>query len=181
MNFNIQYPISDIRYSRRSRRRAGFTLIEMLVASLLLSMMVVILSMIFSSSAIAWRTGTAGVSGLHKARKNLAAYQLAADSCIPHLEGEKRGLGYIRAVWMNGTTLVDAEGKTGVTRGFSDTSTGSAGVDSSKPFKQNLPINGITENSFQTYIVGVGSAGPDRTWDTKDDIATWPRNAGGNL
>ena len=29
-------------------------------------------------------------------------------------------------------------------------------------------------NGGKTFIVGVRSAGPDRQWDTEDDISTWP-------
>ena len=41
--------------------KRGFTILEMLVASLLLGMMVTVLTMIFNQSSIAWRTGIAGV------------------------------------------------------------------------------------------------------------------------
>ena len=44
------------------RRRNGFTLVEVLVASLLLGMLVVILTMVFNQSSIAWRTGKASVA-----------------------------------------------------------------------------------------------------------------------
>ena len=29
-------------------------------------------------------------------------------------------------------------------------------------------------NGGKAFIVGVRSAGPDRKWDTEDDISTWP-------
>ena len=41
--------------------RKGFTILELLVASLLLGMLVTIMTQIFSQSSIAWSTGTAGV------------------------------------------------------------------------------------------------------------------------
>ena len=44
--------------------RRGFTILELLVASLLLGMLVTILTMIFNQSSIAWRTGVAGVADL---------------------------------------------------------------------------------------------------------------------
>jgi len=69
----------------------------MLVASLLLSMLVVALSMVFSSSASAWRIGRAGVDGLHRMRHDLSGYQLAADNALPNLKGEGSGIGYIRS------------------------------------------------------------------------------------
>ena len=44
--------------------KKGFTIIELLVASLLLGLLVTILTMVFNQSSIAWRIGTAGVSDL---------------------------------------------------------------------------------------------------------------------
>ena len=53
--------------------RRGFTLLELMVASLLLSMLVTVLTMVFNSASIAWRTGTAGVAELKDVRTELAA------------------------------------------------------------------------------------------------------------
>ena len=64
---------------KRLNDRSGFTLIEMLVASLLLGMLVTILTMVFNSSSIAWRTGKAGVSQLSLMRRQLS---LAGDQSI---------------------------------------------------------------------------------------------------
>ena len=50
-------------------RREGFTLVEVLVASLLLGMLVTILTMVFNQSSIAWRTGKASVSVIDKMRR----------------------------------------------------------------------------------------------------------------
>ena len=167
-------------------KRAGFTLLEMLVASLLLSMLVVALSMVFSSSASAWRIGRAGVDGLHDMRHRLSEYQLAADNALPNLKGEGTGIGYVRSVWVNGSSLIDQDGdNVSNGRGFdtSDIFGGQSGVDTSgkKPFKTNLSAGSANGNSFKNYIVGVGSAGPDREWNTKDDIATWPNDTGGGI
>ena len=52
--------------------KRGFTILELLVASLLLGMLVTILTMIFNQSSIAWRTGVAGVADLDDARANMA-------------------------------------------------------------------------------------------------------------
>lgn len=165
-------------------RKGGFTLLEMLVASLLLSMMVVALSMVFSSSASAWRIGRAGVSGLHDVRKELSEYQLSSDNALPNLRGKGRDVGFVRSVWMNGTTLIDQDGDSVDGRGFdvSDVYGGKSGLDASgnKPFKSKS-VGSIRGNSFRNYIVGVGSAGPDHVWNTKDDIATWPNDTGGGI
>lgn len=166
--------------------RGGFTLLEMLVASLLLSMLVVALSMVFSSSASAWRIGRAGVDGLHDIRHRLSEYQLASDNALPNLRGRGSGVGYVRAVWMKGSSqLVDIDGDTAKARGFETTDVygGQSGVDTSgrKPFKTDLSAGSVNGNSFKNYVVGAGSAGPDREWNTKDDIVTWPNDSRGGI
>jgi len=166
--------------------KGGFTLLEMLVASLLLSMMVVALSMVFSSSAASWRIGRAGVDGLHKMRHRSSDYQLSADNALPNLKGKGSGVGYVRAVWVSGSSLVDLDGN-GVSngRGFdtADVYGGQQGVDTSgnRPFKQDLSVGSANGNSYDNYVIGVGSAGPDHEWGTKDDIATWPNNKDGGI
>ena len=62
--------------------RKGFTILELLVASLLLGMLVTIMTQIFSQSSIAWSTGTAGVVELDDARRDMAALQVKADALI---------------------------------------------------------------------------------------------------
>lgn len=166
--------------------KRGFTLLEMLVASLLLSMMVVALSMVFSSSASAWRIGRAGVDGLHDMRHRLSEYHLSADNALPNLRGEGVGVGYVRPVWMSGSSLVDQDGDDiSNYRGFEtkDIYGGQSGIDTSgkKPFKTGLSGGSVNGNGFRNYIVGAGSAGPDREWNTKDDIATWPNDLGGGI
>ena len=52
--------------------KRGFTLIEMLVASLLLGMLVTMLTELFSQSSIAWSAGTAMVTDLDDARYGIA-------------------------------------------------------------------------------------------------------------
>ena len=63
-------------------RRRGFTLIEVLVASLLLSMLVVILTMVFNQSSIAWRTGKANVAEMDEMRRRLSQIQRQADDVL---------------------------------------------------------------------------------------------------
>ena len=64
--------------------RNGFTLLEVLVASVLMGMLVTILTVIFNQSAIAWRTGKAGVADMSETERNLARIHAAADSAIPY-------------------------------------------------------------------------------------------------
>jgi prepilin-type N-terminal cleavage/methylation domain-containing protein len=60
--------------------KKGFTIIELLVASLLLGMLVTILTMIFDQSSIAWRTGIAGVADLDDVRNDVAEIRDEADN-----------------------------------------------------------------------------------------------------
>lgn len=63
--------------------RKGFTLIELIVASLLLGMLVTVLTMIFNQSSIAWRTGVASVADLDDVRDNIAEVRDEADNAFP--------------------------------------------------------------------------------------------------
>lgn len=60
--------------------KRGFTILELLVASLLLGMLVTILTMIFNQSSIAWRTGVAGVSHMDEVRDDVAEIREEADN-----------------------------------------------------------------------------------------------------
>lgn len=160
------------------RRKEGFTLLEMMVAALLLGMLVSMLTMIFTSSASAWRIGEAGAWGLRNARRDLAAWQRAATDALPRLKGKSGGnLGYISAVWVDGNTLKTSDG-TQAKRGFSNkppAGIGSEGASASQPgVTSGLTVNLESSKGARNYIVGAGSAGPDGEWDTDDDIVSWP-------
>lgn len=60
--------------------RRGFTILELLVAALLLGMLVTVLTMVFNQSSIAWRTGVAGLLDMDEVRDNVAAVRDEADS-----------------------------------------------------------------------------------------------------
>ena len=60
--------------------KRGFTILELLVAALLLGMLVTVLTMIFNQSSIAWRTGVAGLLDMDEVRDNVAAVRDEADS-----------------------------------------------------------------------------------------------------
>ena len=60
--------------------RRGFTILELLVAALLLGMLVTVLTMVFNQSSIAWRTGVTGLMDMDEVRDNVAAVRDEADS-----------------------------------------------------------------------------------------------------
>ncbi len=68
--------------------KRGFTLLEVLVASVLMGMLVTILTMIFNQSAIAWRTGKAGVADMTETERKLARIHAYADSVVPFTGGD---------------------------------------------------------------------------------------------
>ena len=63
--------------------KRGFTILELLVASLVLGMLVTVLTMIFNQSSIAWRTGVAGLLDMDEVRDNIAAVRDEADCLYP--------------------------------------------------------------------------------------------------
>ena len=162
--------------------RKGFTILELLVASLLLGMLTTILTMIFNQSAIAWRTGTAMVADLDDVRDNIATLREEADNAFVW-DGKVRRLV---SVWNaagdlndracdaedsaansdgNGRNRANMLEKTTVKSKTAAWSTG-----------QNVVMVGQGDggNSAKTYTVNVMSAGPDREFDTWDDIWSFP-------
>lgn len=169
-----------------NRSKSGFTLLEMLVASLLLGMLVTILTMVFNSSSIAWRTGKSGVAQLSMVRRQLSLVQYRADNLLPRVDPSSESrIGYVVTPWC-------AEKKNGGaflrTRAVQDASSVQCGFtrpdfSSLKSAKSSpgvnpwLPITDLGSvklGSAQSYTVGVLSFGPDGKRNTADDISTWP-------
>ena len=160
------------------RKRAAFTLLEVLVASVLMGMLVTILTMIFNQSAIAWRTGKAGVADMTETERKLARIHGYADSVLPFTGGDRY---CVVSPWDDADR--DDSGRFNV-RGIRKASELHKRFESVNGNFQN--DNGGNGNWAQTglgspdlnggksFIVGVRSAGPDRQWETEDDISTWP-------
>lgn len=158
--------------------KKGFTILELLVASLLLGMLVSILTMMFNQSSISWRTGVAGVADLDLVRQNVAELRDEADNAYVWNGEIKRIVG----LWNEDGTLrdrawnVDAE-KTQVNEaGFlrnraSNVSAASARLSA---FKVVAVGSGDSGGGIKTYVVNVKSAGPDREHGTYDDIWSYP-------
>ncbi len=163
--------------------RAGFTLIEMLVASLLLGMLVTILTMVFNASSIAWRTGKAGVSQLSTMRRQLSLAQNRADNLLPRIDtSSKSTMGLVQGAWhADGKLRTRAVSKyQSNSSGFEDPSFSSYdSADSSfqaasTPWRRVSNLGSLQSGSSDTYTVGVTSYGPDGRKDTGDEITTWP-------
>lgn len=165
---------------KRLRDRSGFTLIEMLVASLLLGMLVTILTMVFNSSSIAWRTGKAGVSQLSLMRRQLSLAQRRADDMLPRVDmSSKTKIGLVAGAWhADGKVRTRAVSTYKGDGWFAQPNFGSYESDAStltvNPWQQLNGLGSLKGGSSHTYTVGVLSYGPDGKKDTGDDISTWP-------
>ena len=66
----------------KADRRAGFSMIEVLVASTILVVIVMMLSMLFQQTSLAWRTGVKRASGYMQIRSALGAIQRDASAAV---------------------------------------------------------------------------------------------------
>lgn len=161
--------------------KKGFTILELLVASLLLGMLVTILTMIFNQSSIAWRTGVSGVAAMDKVRDNVAEVREEADNLfifgntVNRLTGLWGSDGMLRKRACFGPNVKpkssdDSAYEIVVLR---------SSVNGNTKGRNIGPVDvgsGGGGKSVQTYTVGVTSWGPDGKKDTYDDITTWPDN-----
>ena len=158
--------------------KRGFTIIEVLVASLLLGMLVSILTMMFNQSSISWRTGLAGVSDLDEVRQNMAELRDEADAAYVWNGEIKRTIG----LWdESGTLRRRAWNADGAGSGSIDATLLAAKASSVANASARLSTFGLISvgtgdsgGSVKTYTVNVKSAGPDREFGTYDDIWSYP-------
>lgn len=165
--------------------KRGFTIIELLVASLLLGMLMTILTMVFNQSSIAWRLGTAGVADLDDIRDNMAELRDEADNAfISKLQGNYEVHRTVGLWDVNGglrDRACDAKGSqvygderlraNFLIAKLEGSLSDSTKLKDLKP--QNVGQVG-KKNNTNTYMVNVMSAGPDREFDTWDDIWSSP-------
>ena len=176
--------LSTINYQLSTeRKRAAFTLLEVLVASVLMGMLVTILTMIFNQSAIAWRTGKAGVADMSETERKLSRIHAYADSVLPYTGGDNY---CVVSPWddmtTDSSTTFNKRGlrKAADLRKKFQTIGGSFYNDNADHSRWSQTGLGNPDvNGGRSFIVGVRSAGPDRQWDTEDDISTWPDEVDG--
>ena len=148
--------------------RKAFTLLELLVATMLLAMLVTILTMIFNQSSVAWTIGVASITDLKDARQQDAQMMDAADNAFL---AENDRLLRVVSVW-------DDSGNVR-TRACEKLSSGYVNKNDLRDQSgysvrsQGLGSSGSGE-SRTAYIVGVTSWGPDGQQGTWDDITTMP-------
>jgi len=156
--------------------RRGFTIIELLVASLLLGVLVTILTMVFNQSSIAWRTGIAGIVDMDDVRENIAEVREEADNAFVY-DGK---LYRLTGLWDKNGDLrnraCDAPGSTDENDSHAEylrnklSNLGNLKPDDVKAFS----VGDGQAKSSKSYTVNVMSAGPDKKFDTWDDIWSWP-------
>ena len=180
--------------------RKGFTILELLVASLLLSMLVTMLTMIFNQSSIAWNTGVASVSDLETVRTKLGGYHSVFDEALPGVgqqnvnvsgNSDNREIKY-RTVSLfrnwNGSGQLDGQQASVKCQGrsFDEIDWNKSGnLDNYQSRMQDV-ARGTSSGSLGNgtrwnkgnggFIVGVRSWGPDRQEGTDDDITTYPED-----
>ena len=173
----------------RCGNRQAFTLIEVLVASLLLGMLVVILTMVFNQSSIAWRTGKASVSQMDEMRRLLSQVQRRGGELLPGVDaGDSTKLGCVDSAWNNenwngtrGSLNRRAVEKYDDSRfRLSDRLVRSSQIDPSRYnqawFRPDQDFYDAETGKLKAFTVGVWSFGPDGQRETADDISTWPDN-----
>ena len=179
--FNLQSSIFNLHHSSAAGRR-GFTLIEILVASLLLGMLMTILTMVFNSSAIAWRTGKASNSMMSQARRQLSYSQYLADNALPRVDTkDKSKTGRVLGPWDGKGELRKRAVEIYPAAKFQQLfdlpewdSLGSNGSSVPQPWQEVRNIKKLRADGDDTYVVGVLSWGPDGNLGTTDDINTMP-------
>lgn len=158
--------------------RKGFTILELLVASLLLGMLMTILTMIFNQSSIAWRTGKAVTDDMSVVRENIAEVREEADNAFVHAGQLYR----ITGLWDSKGDLRDrACDAPGSVEAAANEATylrnKISGLSNLKPSNMKSFSVGSSEGSDakrQNFTVNVKSAGPNGTFNDYDDIWSWP-------
>lgn len=160
--------------------KKGFTILELLVASLLLGMLMTILTMIFSQSSIAWRTGTAVVADLDDVRTNIAEVREEADNAyiwdnkIHRIIGLWDDQGNLRQrAWDVGAEGSKAENQAGF---LANRAGGSISDDSDiKDFRAPADVSASGGyGKINTYKINVKSSGPNKKLGDYDDIWSDP-------
>ena len=156
--------------------RKGFTIIELLVASLLLGLLVTILTMIFNQSSIAWRTGIAGTVDMDQVRENIAEVREEADNAFVWGNQLYRntGLWQENGTFRNRSCSAPDQNDQSITQPAYLRSKMS-NIASLQPKDFNgFSVGSGNAKAAKTYTVNVMSAGPDRQFDTYDDVWSWP-------
>ena len=141
-------------YSVIGKSRQGFTILELLVASLLLSMLVTMLTMIFNQSSVAWSSGVASMKMLGGERAGLGAWHDIQDDILPGVTDKNATTGQSdnRRLWYRTVSLFDGLSSDSLRSSFSQNRIRTDGQCVTRAFDQ------IAWGSVNTRI-------PDRVTD----------------
>lgn len=177
---------------KRRASESGFTLLEILVASMLLAMLITILTMVFNSSSIAWSTGKASVAEMDEVRQRMSAASIVADNAVPRVVlDDPEEWGYLRSPWdkdgqLRRRAIVKqnkwdvADKIWGSMQPHLDIQKGKTGKNQwarnkTRSLWTTLQPGGVSSTGKEKdYVVGVWSLGPDGRPNSGDDISTWP-------
>jgi len=148
--------------------KKGFTILELLVASLLLGMLVTILTMMFNQSSIAWRTGINGEADLRAMRKKMALVEEDADNTF---YWERKTLYRQRGLWKDDGTLMTKDEF--IQQYSGDRMNGTVAND--RKGTATYGVGNVKDpNSFKSYTVNVMSKGPNNDVDDWEAIWSFP-------
>lgn len=167
--------------------KRGFTILELLVASMLLGMLVTILTMIFNQSSIAWRIGKQGVSDLGDARYTIGFVREMSDNAFVYNNQCYRNIG----LWDRSGALRSRACSSAISPLDSQDPQGSTLSENTRKFfalpeatsasavqqlnfrdlKSKHVGSGSSRASFKSLFVNVKSGGPKN--DVKDYQAIW--------
>ncbi len=158
--------------------KRGFTILELLVATLLLGILATILTMIFNQSSISWRIGLAQVSDMDDIRGNMAELHEESDNAFVYNGEIHRILG----LWKQDGTLrnracdatkgvvaeMEESEKANLLVANSGLNLNAPRLDAIGPIPMSRADN---ETKFVNYTVNVMSGGPAN--DVEDWQAIW--------
>ena len=167
--------------------RKAFTLIEIMVATMLLAMLVTILTMIFNQSSIAWSTGVASVTALGNTRQQMSVCASESQNIILDDRGNSvLGVASVWDSWDANGRIWKAAPDSGAMRTLlryqdMDEKFRAQNISASDIrdplMDKSISISGGTAAGRESFLVGVHSYGPDgktggdNSWD---DISTMP-------
>ena len=152
--------------------KKGFTILELLIASLILGILVTTTTAVFNQCAIAWRIGISGANELDDVRDNVAELREEADN-VYIWEGT---LYKLLTIWQESgelrTRAISVEGNFATWEGpnfFKE-----IGVKKSVSQMGLVPVGAGSSVRSHNYSINVKSAGPDLEFGTWDDIWSFP-------
>ena len=215
--------------NRNPSRCAGFSMVEVLVASTILVAIVLMLGMLFQQTSLSWRIGVKRADGFMKVRALIGAIQRDASAAVDarfisaelksQLGGDTQSFDDpLKFYTLTGTTEPDKDAevmralkfvtynissgarteatlKPGGGKKTKDSNvkadvgrlgnTSSTTLGNCKAYygksddldDKGLPLyitfEAVVTASGAGLDIGAASAGPDKIWNTKDDIKTW--------